>query len=510
MSKSFKKYQSIILYGGAVLAFLLLLMIATVGQEAPYEKNLFTFDGGGGVAWYAVFILVGIIIAALFSYFEFKHYGVDENILYDGLLFSVPIAIVGARLWFVIFNLGDYSNIWEMFEIWRGGLGIHGAIIVTFIFLIFFTKWKKISYWWLLDVVAPGFLIGQTMGRWGNFMNQELYGPVIDNLNWLPPVIRDQMFIGGEYRHPTFLYESLFNLAGLILVLILRRKKVFKLGDIVSLYLVWYGIARIPAELLRLQSGVDEPLMIGGVSVSIATSILFIVGGLAVFIGKRIFAKDLPYYNTYGKHAVLFDLDGTLLDTKDLIFKNVTLTFKKYFPNKTLTEKELKAFVGPTLEESFSWYEKNPAKIAQMIETYREFNRLHHADGVPAFPHILETFRTLKENDYMIGVVSSKKREFVELGLAQHELLGYVDVVIGSDDVLVHKPDPTALLKALEAINVPVENAWYVGDHENDIKAATNAKMKSIGVSYSIHYEALLAAKPDYVVDDLEKILEIV
>ncbi len=510
MSKAFKKYQGFIVYGGSVLAFLLLFMVATIGQDAPYDKNLFTFNNGG-VAWYAVFILLGIVIAAFISYFEFKRFGVDVNILYDGLLFAVPISIVGARLWFVLFNLSDYSNVWQMLEVWRGGLGIHGAIIITFIFLIFYTKWKKISYWWVLDVVAPGFLIGQTLGRWGNFMNQELYGPVIDNLNWLPPVIRDQMFIGGEFRHPTFLYESMFNLVGLILVLILRRKKIFKLGDILSLYLIWYGIGRIPAELLRMQSGIDEPLMIGGISVSIATSILFIVGGLAILIGKRIISKDpLPYYSTYGKNAVLFDLDGTLLDTKDLIFKNVTLTFKKYFPDKVLTEDELKAFVGPTLEESFSWYEPNPLRVAKMVETYREFNRANHEQGVPAFPHVKETFEALKAHDYLIGIVSSKKREFVELGLMQHELLGYVDIVVGADDVLVHKPDPTALLKAIEALNVPFENAWYVGDHENDIKAAANAKMKSIGVSYSIHYDKLLAAKPDYVVDDLEKILEIV
>ena len=291
------------------------------------------------------------------------------------------------------------------------------------------------------------FLIGQTFGRWGNFMNQELYGPVVENLNWLPSLIRDQMFINGAFRHPTFLYESLINLVGLIIILALRRKKLFKLGDIVALYLIWYGMARIPNELLRLQSGVAEPLMIGGVSVSVLTSIGFIIAGIAIIIGKRIYAKDLPYYSTYGKHAVLFDLDGTLLDTKDIIYDNIKRTFAIYQPDRTFTEKELKAFVGPTLEESFSWYEKDHDKVLKMVETYREFNRENHDKGVNAFPNVEKVFKTLKENDYMIGIVSSKKTEFVTIGLDQHNLSQYVDIIIGADDVLVHKPDPTGIKK---------------------------------------------------------------
>ncbi|HEY8405793.1 MAG TPA: prolipoprotein diacylglyceryl transferase [Acholeplasma sp.] len=510
MSKTFKKYQGFIVYGGIALLFLFLLMLATVGQTPPYNKFAISFGSGNGIAWYAVFILAGIISATVLGYLEFRRFGVNTDILFDGLLYCVPLAIIGARLWFVIFNLDDYNSIGEMFAIWNGGLAIHGGVIFAFIFVYFFSKYKKVSFWWFLDVVAPGFLIGQTFGRWGNFMNQELYGPVVENLNWLPSLIRDQMFINGAFRHPTFLYESLINLVGLIIILALRRKKLFKLGDIVALYLLWYGMARIPNELLRLQSGVAEPLMIGGVSVSVLTSIGFIIAGIAIIIGKRIYAKDLPYYSTYGKHAVLFDLDGTLLDTKDIIYDNIKRTFAIYQPDRTFTEKELKAFVGPTLEESFSWYEKDHDKVLKMVETYREFNRENHDKGVNAFPNVEKVFKTLKENDYMIGIVSSKKTEFVTIGLDQHNLSQYVDIIIGADDVLVHKPDPTGIKKALEALSVPAENTFYVGDHANDIKAAQNALVKSIGVSYSIHYEDLLAAKPDYVVDDLEKILEIV
>src|SRR5690554_6648702 len=286
MKYNLEKYINYYVYLGFSLIFSILVLIATRG-EAPYASTAFTL-GSFQVQWYAVFILTGIVFAVMLSYLEIKRVKMDPEILWDGLLIFIPFSIVSARLWYVLFNLDRYQNDWgRIFNLTEGGLGIHGAVIGTFIALIWFTRRKKISYWFLLDIVAPGFLIGQTLGRWGNFMNRELYGPIADNLNWLPSFIKDQMFIQGAYRHPTFLYESLWNLTGLILILVLRKKRLFKLGDILACYLVWYGIGRIPTETLRLMSGVDEPLMAFGIPVSITTSILFILAGLTIMILKR-------------------------------------------------------------------------------------------------------------------------------------------------------------------------------------------------------------------------------
>jgi len=507
--KTFKKYQNYFVYGGMLLTFLLLVLIATRGA-APYSSTAFRL-GSFGVQWYAVFILTGIVFGGILAFIELKRFNMDPNIIWDGLLIFIPSALAGARLWYVIFNLDRYTNDpLQAFDLTRGGLGIHGAIIVVFLGLILYTKYKKVNYFLILDLVAPGFLIGQTLGRWGNFMNRELYGPEVASLDWLPAFIKDNMVFGNKLHHPTFLYESIWNLIGLILILAFRKQKFVKIGDIVSFYLVWYGIGRIPNEILRMSSGVPEPLMLFNIPVSIATSVGLILAGLAIFIGKRIYAKEMGPYNQASLKAVLFDLDGTVIDTIQIIYKTLRQTFAVYFPELKLTEKELKPFVGPTLEESFGWYEKDPTRILEMIETYRNFNRENHEkDGVKAFPHAKELFQILKSHNYKIGIVSSKQNYFVKLGLSQNDLLEYVDCIIGSDDTPKHKPDPLPLKLALEKLEVSKDRAFYVGDHPFDIEAAKALGIPSIGVSYTTHLEALLASKPDYLVDDLEKILYI-
>ncbi|QWB96178.1 prolipoprotein diacylglyceryl transferase [Mycoplasmatota bacterium] len=306
-----KHKQGIILYGTMAFVFILIVILATATQDGYPYNNLaidtdikvgnFEFD----VAWYAVFILTGIMFGAALAYFEFKRFKIDTDILFDGLLYTVPLAIIGARLWWVLFNLGSIHSFGDIFAIQDGGLAIHGAIIVVFLFLIVFTKWKKISYWWMLDLVAPGFLIGQTLGRWGNFMNGELYGPAVDHLNFLPDFISEQMYIGGSYHAPTFLYESLWNFTGLIVLLIIRRKKILKVGDAIGLYFMWYGLIRIPMELLRFQGDPSDPLPLPWLDqvtawyemASLWTSVLLVLGGLSILVFKRIFKKDLPYYN---------------------------------------------------------------------------------------------------------------------------------------------------------------------------------------------------------------------
>lgn len=518
--KALLKNKSFIMYASFVLIFLVMIIIGISkakpsGQSGDgiYDYNAISI-GNLEVRWYAIFIMTGIVFAYVMAKMELKKFNISVDTLYDGLLIFVPAAIIGGRLWYILFNLDQVNSFIDIFAVWDGGLAIHGAIITTFIGLIWFAKWKKISYWLILDIVAVGFLIGQIMGRWGNFFNHELYGPAVADGSFLhyilPSFIKNQVMVGGVLHHPTFLYESLLNLVGLIFLLVIRRKKVFKLGDMLAFYLVWYGIVRIPNEILRLNSGVSEPLMLAGMSASILTSVGLIIAGVAVFILKRYFAKELPYYAQVGQKAVLFDLDGTLLDTEALIIRTFKQVFAEKYPKLNVTEEAYLSFIGPTLEESFSKYEKNNKKVIELVELYRKYNRLYHKAGVKVFPHAKETIEALKEKGYYVGVVSSKKREFVALGLHQNNLLDAMDVLVCSDDVDVHKPNPTSLLKALSEIGVLPEFAYYVGDHENDIKAAKNARVTSIAVSYSPHYDKLLKENPDYVIDDLIKVLEII
>jgi phosphatidylglycerol---prolipoprotein diacylglyceryl transferase len=297
------KYQTPLkLYGGALAYFLLLLLVAVGFQgEAPY--NPIALDlGFAQIAWYAVFILSGMIIAVTWSLDEFKRKGLDPEFLYDALLWGVPLAILGARLYYVIFDPNkNYSTLLDIVNVTRGGLAIHGAVIVAIVFAYIYTKKRKINFFLVVDIIVVGFLIGQIIGRWGNFMNQEAYGPVIESqfiLNILPNFIKDQMFILGNYHHPTFLYEGLWNLTGLIAILVIRRKKWFKIGDHLALYLIWYGLGRgAIIEPLRTGGATYDALRFLGLPVNIYLSlILFMGGGLILLFVKRRYMNHLPYY----------------------------------------------------------------------------------------------------------------------------------------------------------------------------------------------------------------------
>jgi phosphatidylglycerol:prolipoprotein diacylglycerol transferase len=301
-----KNKQGVYLYGGSLLAFILLIILAVNSLNgSPLDSTINQFDnktaldlGFATIAWYAVFILTGIIIAATLSYFEFKKLGWDTEKLFDGLLYGVPLSIIGARLYYVIFDPSpNYDNFIDVINITEGGLAIHGAVITAIIFLYFFTKKKKIDFWAMADMIAIGFLVGQIVGRWGNFMNGEAHGPVIQSefiLNVLPNFIKVNMTTStGAIIHPTFFYEGLWNFTGLVFLLITRRFKLFKVGDMIGLYLIWYGLGRgLIIEPLR-----TDPLYIFGLKANIVLSLsLFAGGGVLLLILKRVLFKDQKYY----------------------------------------------------------------------------------------------------------------------------------------------------------------------------------------------------------------------
>jgi phosphatidylglycerol:prolipoprotein diacylglycerol transferase len=286
----------------ALLYVLLLITVAISTQDGAPYNNIAIDLGFAEIAWYAVFILSGLIIAALVSTQEFKRKGLDVNFLYDALIYTVPLAIVGSRLYYVLFDPDKvYDSLIDVIDITQGGLSIHGAVITAFIFVYFFAKKRKVNIFLIVDIVAVGFFIGQIVGRWGNFMNQEAYGPVIESefiLNILPNFIKDQMFINGAIHHPTFLYESMLNFIGLLLLLWIRRKPIFKIGDHVALYFMYYGFIRgAIIEPLRTGGAAGDALRVFGLPVNIYLSlILFLGGGVLYLVWKRKKFKDLPLY----------------------------------------------------------------------------------------------------------------------------------------------------------------------------------------------------------------------
>ena len=297
-------------------------------------------------------------------------------------------------------------------------------------------------------------------------------------------------------------------------MLVARRKlKKLESGDLIGFYLVWYGIVRIPIELLRSKSGIDEILMVGNAPMSIIISVIFILCGVGVLILKRFVGPRVNYRElllTIKKNrydTILFDLDGTLLNTKDLIYRSFTYTFEHFRPDLKLTDEELDSFFGPSLRQTFSRYSEDEQEIKAMIDYYREYNVSVHDEFVTAFPGAKSLIRSLARKGYKIGVVSSKKTDLVEHGLELFGMLDKVRIVIGEEDVANPKPDPDGILKAMKILNS--KKALYVGDGVGDIEAGKNAKIDTIGVLYSDRKDKILAAEPTYTIRNLSEILMI-
>ena len=268
------------------------------------------------IQWYAIAILGGTFIATLLSIREGSKFGLKSEFFQDLVLYGFPLSIVGARLYYVIFNWGFYSrNPDQIIQIQNGGLAIHGAILTVIAYGFFMAKRQKMQAWLLFDICAPGFIMAQAIGRWGNFMNQEAHGGVVPGGSldaqrqflegmFLPRFVVDNMFIGGEYVHPTFLYESLWNLLGfLIMALILRKLASILVGEIGAFYVIWYSIGRFFIEGMRT----DSLMLFGLVPMAQLISIAGIVLPLVFLIGRRIKKQNLKtyrgFYGTLGGKA---------------------------------------------------------------------------------------------------------------------------------------------------------------------------------------------------------------
>ncbi|WP_026672318.1 prolipoprotein diacylglyceryl transferase [Alkalihalobacterium bogoriense] len=260
----------------------------------PLNRLVFEF-GFIRVYWYGLLIGLGVLLGYIVATRETVKRGLPKDTFADLLLYALPIAILSARLYYVIFRWEQFAdNPIRMFYIWEGGLAIHGGLIGGVATVIVFCRKRNVSAWKILDITAPSLLIGQAIGRWGNFMNQEVYGgPVtrefLEGL-MLPEFIVNQMYINGQYYHPTFLYESLWNLLGLAILLYLRRVNL-KQGEIFFSYLIWYSIGRFIIEEMRLDN-----LLVFGLKTAQIMSILLIIGAIVLWVYRRKQGDAIPRY----------------------------------------------------------------------------------------------------------------------------------------------------------------------------------------------------------------------
>lgn len=253
------------------------------GKE-NYMNNPIAFEiGGYEIRWYGVLIALGIVLAFALAYENCKKKNLNFDALIDGFLIAFPSALVGARLYYVIFEWDYYrENISQILNIRQGGLAIHGGLIGAFIAVYFYTKYKKLDFVKYMDLVAPSIILAQAVGRWGNFMNSEAHGGVVSEefIKKFPEFIQRGMYIGGQYYHPTFLYESIWNIAVcVVLLVILYKKKENMDGVVIGSYFVLYSVGRFFIEGLRTDS-----LMFFGLRTAQLVSLALIVAGLAIII----------------------------------------------------------------------------------------------------------------------------------------------------------------------------------------------------------------------------------
>ncbi len=268
--------------------------------QFPYLGWTFTINrvalqiGSFKIYWYGVIIMFGMLLAVLYAYKSSKRYNVDRSKLFNCVLVGLIGGIIGARLYFCVFRWEYYSqHLGEIFAIHEGGLAIYGGIIGALLAGLAVAKIQKMKFMPILDISMMGFLLGQGIGRWGNFMNQEAFGTPTA----LPWAMMSEG-TGGAAVHPCFLYESLWCLLGFGLIHFYSKHRQRYAGEVFYMYLVWYGFERMIVEGLRTDS-LYLPFQIAGFDVRVSqvlSGLLFVIGIILLIKNRK---KEDSFYANY-------------------------------------------------------------------------------------------------------------------------------------------------------------------------------------------------------------------
>ena len=243
--------------------------------------------GNFELKWYSFLLLIAFTLGSFLIYINSKKYNLDKNKIIDLIFYLILFSVIGARIYYVIFNIGYYIKYpIEIIKVWEGGLAIHGGIIAGILYLLYFCNKNKINILSLTDLIVPSLAIGQAIGRWGNFFNQEAYGPIVkyEVLKGLhiPNFIINGMYIDNHYHYPTFLFESIWCFLIFITIIILMKINKKSLGLYTSIYLIMYGVERFIVESLR-----QDSLMLFNLTIAQIVSIIMIIIGIFIQIKGR-------------------------------------------------------------------------------------------------------------------------------------------------------------------------------------------------------------------------------
>jgi len=273
-------------------------MLTTISFPGLFEKPI-TVDpiafsiGNFGLRWYGVIIALGFLLAIIYVFKRASEFNTNTDQFVDILLWALPAAIIGARLYYVFNSWADYKDdLSQIFKIWEGGLAIYGGIIAAFVTAFIVCKVRKFDILSIFDLGAMGFLIGQCIGRWGNFINAEAFGTAT-TLPWRMIINR------GAAVHPTFLYESLWNLIGFILLHFYSKRRKFR-GELFLMYIAWYGLGRSFIEGLRTVS-----LYLGNTDIRISQllAIISCIAAVAIWLMIVVGKMYTPVNEAYARMA---------------------------------------------------------------------------------------------------------------------------------------------------------------------------------------------------------------
>lgn len=468
------------------------------------DVKTFIKIGNISIAWYAILIIIGALVGLKLTQINAKKKGISPDVIEDMFFGALLFGIVGARIWYVLFYPDKsyfISNPAKIFAFRDGGLAIQGGLLAGAAYVYYHSKKAKLDFVDVADATLPNLLVSQAIGRWGNFINQEAYGQkVVESFynNW-PLWFKNHMFIDGAYRQPTFFLESSLNIVGFILIYFgLKKIKDIKRGDYAYSYLLWYGIVRFIVEHFR-----SDSLMFLGLKSAQLVSIIFAGIGLLGLLG--VFRK-----NKYQDVLVLFDFDGTIANSNPLIIDSFNQVFNKYYPDMKISRDMEVSYVGPTLHHTFSKYLKKD-NVDKYIEEYRKINFVSQKESLTEIKNATKLLKTLKDYNVKLGLVSSKNKDSLMLGV---EVLGFddfFDAIIGGNEVTIPKPDPQGILEAKEKLLPDAKRCYYVGDTVTDVKASKNSGFKSIALlGVEEIKQDIINSQPDYLIEDLMEVFKII
>lgn len=451
------------------------------------------------IRWYAFLIMLGALITYLVSKNDFKRAKYNDMDFFDSLfVYTLWFGIVGARLWFCIFfNFSYYiSHPIDIIKVWDGGLAIQGGLIAGAIFAYIYSRVNKYPFMKILDIILPNVLIGQAFGRWGNFINKECHGGEVsaDYFNGVLAFFKDGMYINGHYYEPLFFYESMLCLFGILLIHFILKKRQNRRGDLAYCYLMWYGVVRFFIEARRTDS-----LYIGNIKMAQLTSIVFVIIGILGYLG--MFFK----FTNKKKPTVVFDFDGTLIDTSASIREAYRECFKVYSDESKFSDEVKDEIIGPALKDLFPKYFPD-YDYDTLYNTYR--NKQIEVDHLnQPVENAYEILEYLHNNDYKIGIISTRTKEGIIELLDKYHMSEFVDDICGLNDVANLKPNPEGL------INMVNKNKWnkdvvMIGDTLMDMGCGNNYGAYTVAYLNSIN-KSVLFDKANDRIDDLLSLKDI-